>query len=207
MHLELITGPATEPVTVLEAKSHARIETTADDTAIALYLATARERVELTIGRALLTQTWRLWLDAANIFTDDEWWDGTRDGPEWSIQLKPIELPYGPPLVQIVEVLNYDANGRDTALDPALYYADTVGSRLCSTVGSSWPAPGRVANGMSIEYVVGTLEAEDVPAGIKHAILETFSFLYEHRGDERVAVGVLPLAAMAVLQPYMSFAL
>jgi uncharacterized phiE125 gp8 family phage protein len=63
--------PAIEPVTLSEAKRHANVVASDDDTLITALIQAAREQVESDCSRALITQTWRLklhewfadWLD------------------------------------------------------------------------------------------------------------------------------------------------
>ena len=45
MALKLITAPAAEPVSTSEAKSHLRVDTTADDTYIGTLMTVARHAV------------------------------------------------------------------------------------------------------------------------------------------------------------------
>ena len=57
--LKLITAPAEEPVSLTEAKTHLRVDTSADDTYIARLITSARAHVEEAIlHRPLITQTW-----------------------------------------------------------------------------------------------------------------------------------------------------
>jgi hypothetical protein len=61
---KLITAPIIEPYTLEEAKSHCRIVTRMTMPACAEWIRAARTKVEKDTGRALLTQTWDLFLDA-----------------------------------------------------------------------------------------------------------------------------------------------
>lgn len=57
--LTLITPPASEPVSVADAKAHSRIFVDVDDSLVAGYLTSARNICEMTLKRALMPQTWR----------------------------------------------------------------------------------------------------------------------------------------------------
>ena len=70
---ELIDPPATEPVTVAEAKAHARIDIDDDDAMVAALITAARQWVEDTTGRCLITQQWKLTLDNWPASIRDEW--------------------------------------------------------------------------------------------------------------------------------------
>ena len=59
MGLKLVEAPQMEPVSLEEAKAHLRMESTnAEDAYIGALISAARERVELFLRRALITQTY-----------------------------------------------------------------------------------------------------------------------------------------------------
>src|ERR1039458_3970033 len=61
----LITAPATEPVTLTQMKSHAKVYTTADDTYIStVIIPAARQAIEDELHKVLITQTWLLKRDS-----------------------------------------------------------------------------------------------------------------------------------------------
>ena len=55
--------PASEPVTLAQAKAHLRIDGTADDDLLSDLIRAARQEVEQATGMALIEQGWRLVLD------------------------------------------------------------------------------------------------------------------------------------------------
>jgi uncharacterized phiE125 gp8 family phage protein len=55
---KLITPPASEPVTLAEAKSHLRVDLNDDDTLINALITAARQMAEEYTRRAFITQTW-----------------------------------------------------------------------------------------------------------------------------------------------------
>jgi hypothetical protein len=59
----LLSGPATEPVTLDEARAYVRMDDTGEDALLATLITAARLHVESVTGRALLSQGWRLVLD------------------------------------------------------------------------------------------------------------------------------------------------
>jgi uncharacterized phiE125 gp8 family phage protein len=63
MSLQLNTPPATEPVTLAQAKAWLKVETDDEDALIAALIPAARARAEWHTGRAFVTQGWTLWLD------------------------------------------------------------------------------------------------------------------------------------------------
>lgn len=65
--LKLVTPPATEPLTLLEAKNHLRVDIPDDDSFITTIITVARQRAEDITRTAFITQTWELSIDS----TDD----------------------------------------------------------------------------------------------------------------------------------------
>ena len=75
--LTLVTAPASEPVSLAEAKAHLRIEAADDDSLIGALITAARQSAEAHMRRALMSQTWRLSLDRFPA-APQPWWDGVR---------------------------------------------------------------------------------------------------------------------------------
>ena len=192
MALKLITAPATEPVTTSEAKSHLRVDTTADDTLIGTLITAARQHVENHLRRALITQTWELVTDAF---------------PVGDV----IRLPL-PPLVSVTSIKYTDEDGNESTLSSAAYVVDTDSTkgRVVLKSGETWPSDTlAAANGVRVRYVAGYGEASAVPRPIRQAILLLIGTLYENRESVLVAQGVtvaqLPFGVEALLMPYRIF--
>ncbi len=62
MPLLLVTGPAIEPVSLAEQKTHMRVTGTTEDSLIAEKIIAAREVVEALSNRQFITATWKLTL-------------------------------------------------------------------------------------------------------------------------------------------------
>ena len=60
----LLTGPAIEPISVEETKIFLRVEHDDEDQLIAALIAGARSHIEVQTHTALITQNWRMVLDA-----------------------------------------------------------------------------------------------------------------------------------------------
>lgn len=192
MTLKLITAPATEPVTASEAKSHLRVDTTADDTLIGTLITAARQHVENHLRRALITQTWELVMDAF---------------PAGDV----IRLPR-PPLVSVTSIKYTDEDGNESTFSSAAYVVDTDSTkgRVVLKSGETWPSDTlAAANGVRVRYVAGYGEASAVPRPIRQAILLLIGTLYENRESVLVAQGVtvaqLPFGVEALLMPYRIF--
>lgn len=164
MGLKLITGPTEEPVSVAEIVEHSRLDTVESSTYVAGLIAAAREHVEQLAWRALMTQTWELWLD--------DWPDEDE-----------LRLPY-PPLASVLSVKYYDDADQESTLDSNAYYVDTIEEpgRIVLRNGQAWPGTTlRVANGIAVRFEAGWASASDVPAAYKQAVRLLVGYWYENR--------------------------
>jgi uncharacterized phiE125 gp8 family phage protein len=185
MSLQRLSGPALEPVSLDEAKLYLRVDTNADDDAIAAMIASARTLFERETDRALLDQDWD--------FILDRWPEPGCDGR------RVIDLPLGP-VSAISEITVSDGAGGATDVPSSDYVADFAGGRLTEVAAGKWPLPRAAAAGIRIAFTAGFgASAEDVPADIRGVLLALVGELYENRG------GDLDLASpriAALLAPY-----
>src|SRR5690554_6904374 len=116
-----VTQPAEEPVTLVEAKTHLRVDATDEDALISSLIASAREHVEAFQLRALVTQTWRLSLDRF---------------PRGRV----IRLPR-PPLQSVTSITYTDPGGAQQTLSNTLYDVDTDSEpgRIVLKDDADWP--------------------------------------------------------------------
>lgn len=167
----LITPPATEPITLAEAKDHLRILDAAQDTLIGAMIKGARQYIETHLGRSLVTQTWELALDA---------W------PE-----KGFVRILNPPVISITSVTAVQS-GVVVTLDPIAYQSDLVSRipRLAPAANASWPsADVGVLNAIRVRYTAGYGAAAAVPEDIKAAIKFILAHWFENR--EATVVGTI----------------
>jgi uncharacterized phiE125 gp8 family phage protein len=195
--LRLITPPAIRPVSLTEAKSHLRVDFPDDDALIDILIRAATEYVDGPtgfLGRALISQTWELVLDAF-----------PGHGVTGSTGLE-IKIPI-PPLISIVKVEYDDPTGLPVILDPADYTMDNVNEPGWIVPDGNWPATFDGINSVRIRFVAGYVDAanspnDQIPGDIKAAILLTLGSLYANR--ETVVVGqiavTLPWGAEALLR-------
>lgn len=168
MGLTLLTPPTGGPVSLAEAKSHLRVDSADDDALIERLIASATGSLDGELGllgRALLTQTWRLDLD-------------TFPG------IRPIELPL-PPCQSVGSVSYLDRDGASVTLAPSAYRVSGLGSssfgRISPAPGTRWPETWATPDAISIEFTAGYGAAGDVPEPIRSAILGAVASLYAQR--------------------------
>lgn len=170
----------------------------------------AREYVEEHTRRALITQTWRLVMDAFPSVPNNDlkWWDGVREGSISMGTQGYIELPRGP-LQSITSFKVYNNDNSSTTVDSTSYFADinsTPGQLILNT-GVAWPVFTRHRNGIEIDYVAGYGDlVTDVPSPLRTAIKQLAAHWYENRelvktqSDQNQAMA--PIHVQSILNRY-----
>jgi len=168
------TPPATEPVTLAEAKLHCRVDISDDDAWFTTAIAAARLACETECKRAFVTQTWTLYLDRFPVVT------GSRP-------LRSIRMPL-PPLVSVTTIKYIDGNGTQQTLAAGKYKVDAAGDPgvIVPAYGESWPDTRDEPNAVEIEFVCG---GASVDPRVKQGVLMLVAHWYENR--ESVAVGTI----------------
>lgn len=193
--------PATEPISLIAAKEHLRVDHDDDDALISALISAAREFAESICRRVFITQSWKLVLDAfpspSSALSEANYY-----GQNWSIAPGPIlmakhdgvsgyEIIPGVPALQSVESIKYiDTDGTQQTLDPSLYKVDTVSpmGRIAPAYGKNWPAARNEINAVEVSFTSGYGDASAVPQGIKNWMLIRIATLYENREE----VAILP---------------
>ena len=162
MTITELAPPLGEPLTLAETKAHLRVETSADDALLTALIATVRDYLEGETGLALLTRTFRLYLDG---------WPVSR------------VIPIGKGPVQTVEAVTvYDVAGAPVAVDTSGFMLDGQ-ARPARLILPSQPEPGLAINGIEIDFSAGFgASGTDVPDILKRAMLLHAALLYEFRG-------------------------
>lgn len=195
MRLERIDAPASEPVTLAEAKAHLRVDYSTEDSLIGDLIKTATRHLEGRhgiLGRALVTQTWDYYLEA---------WPTDVAGR----QKRRIEIPL-PPLRSVTGVYYRDTSGVEQTLSAASYAVDKralVGAiQLKGT--AQWPALDDDPEAVRIRFAAGFGDAADVPEPVRQSI----KLLVGHWFLSREAVGQVgtpvAMAVEALTAPYRS---
>lgn len=188
---KLVTGPALEPVSLTELKTHLRIPTATEDEDLYLgqTILDAVRWIEDDLNIAMINQTWKLTLDKWPGY-HEPWWDGVREMPISELysgdRAKDIVLPRFP-LVSVSSVTVYDEESNSTAVTIANVFDIDINStrgRMKLKRGATWPIATRSLNAIEINYVAGYgTAAEDVPPSLRRGVLEMAAYLYTHRGD------------------------
>ncbi len=171
MALRLIAPPAAEPIGLADARAHLNLlaSDTSHDSWITARIPGIRGAAEAQTRRGLITQRWRMTLDAF-------------PGCEGI-----IEVPL-PPLQRVNAVEYTDAAGVAQALVEGVDYqvdADSEPARVYPAVGRVWPITQCDTLGaVQITFTCGYGDAAaDVPAGVKSWMLCQLTEMFEHRGD------------------------
>jgi len=201
MKLKLVTPPASEPITLTSVKDHLRLDLSYlnDDRVLSSLITAARAYVEEYLGRALVTQTWDLWLDG------------------WPYDNRPakshIDIPL-PPLQSVTSLTYWDVDSTEYTLTEGTEFTvdtESLIGRIVLDYDESWPTEQLHPNNpIKIRFVAGYLDTsslpvsvDGVPAPIKHAM----RLLIGHWHASRMAVGVdqmhdIPFGVKAILGPY-----
>ncbi len=178
MYLSRTVAPATEPVTLIEAKAHLGVTIEDDDTRITALIVSAREWVENETGRSLITQTWAAKFDAF---------------PVGGI----IKLPKAP-IQSVTSVAYLDENGDTQAFTG--FTLDASGERLHLQYGEDWPSTQDIENAVTITFVAGYGAAAAVPESIKAAMKLKIDLLFDR--PEAAYAKALNNAILSIINPY-----
>jgi uncharacterized phiE125 gp8 family phage protein len=186
MTATLITGPALEPVSLVDVKAHLRIDHDDDDSLLTAAIVSARVHVEAATRRVLIEQEWRIHLD--------RW-------PRKRILSVPVA-----PLISVDAVRIFDEAGVATLVDEDEFEVDAASAPGRLVLGATTPSPvGRAVNGIEIDVTAGYgATTLDVPSPLRHATMMLVAHWYEHRGavGHDLAVLSAPLGFEALIAPY-----
>ena len=166
----LLAGPAQEPVSLADMKAHLRVVDEAEDGLIEALIVAARVHVESLTSRALLSQTWRLVLDA---------WPESRA----------IRLPVSP-MISLTEIRCYDGDGGEHQIATEQFLPDgqAVPARLICPGAVAGAPVLRGRMGIEIDYLAGFgSEPEAVPADLLQSLKTLVAYWYENRDSVLVS--------------------
>ena len=190
MGLVRTSGPASEPVTTSEAKTHLRVTSSSDDTYIGSAITAARELCENYTGRCFINQTFQWTLDCFPL-------------SDWEYLIFPRA-----PLGSVTSVTYYDSNNALQTWSSAEYDVDTAGNlgRLRPKEGYSWPSTYDRPNAVTVTFVSGYgSAASSVPQSIKQAMLFHIADIYDHRATQvtGTSVSAMPFGAANFLAAHV----
>lgn len=175
--LVVTTPPATDPITLVEGKAFARVDTSADDPLITALITSARVYAEPILDRTFVTTAYDLTLDAF-----------PSDGGA-------ICFPRSP-LASVVSVTYIDSAGDSQTWADSKYDVDTASlvGRLSPAFGQSYPATRPQMNAVTVNFTAGdgnqAAQREDVKLLMKILVAES----YEKRlltGESKIFVNEL----------------
>lgn len=195
MSVSLVTGPAIEPVSLLEAKAQCRIDPTVtdEDALLTDYIRAAREWAEHFTHRAFISQI------------VDEKRDGF-PGCVWETLSAPV--------ISVTSVTYTATDGTSTTWSSALYLTDIPAgpkagpARIMPIYGGYFPSTRSQMNAVTVRVVVGYgTTAASVPSAIRSAIKLMVAHLYARREPVNIGnlVTPIPLSAESLLWPYKHF--
>ena len=163
---KVTTAPASEPISVADAKTYLNVTTTLHNALITNIVSAARVMYEQYTDTAVISQT------------ITQVWDYT--------PCKEFELGVSPLITSTLPVLSYtDTNGSYQTYDATNYTLDSVSTlpRLVKKTTANWPSTGDFPNRWRCVYLAGYAVAASVPEDISSSILLMVGFLYENRED------------------------
>ena len=189
MTLRIVTPATQEPLTLENAKLHARIDTDDDDKLCVELIKAARRWVETQTHRALVTSTWDYSVDWS--------WPLTQAG------LQKIRLPINP--VQSITSITYQDGSSPNPTLAASDYAAVLGdfdSYIVAAYNVEWGTTLCVPEAATVRFVAGQAVGSLDPA-LLMAVTMLFTHLYERRdAATEKALSAIPYGVEALVSPY-----
>lgn len=190
MALKLITAATVLAVDLASAKAHLRVDVSDDDALIEAMIGAATQAAEQMTGRALMTQTWELTLDAFPA----------------ALELTRV------PAQSITSIAYADSAGTATVLAAPLYALDNADefgfAYVVPVYAGVWPDTRAEINAVKVRYVAGYASASDVPQAIKQWVLLQVGAMYANREAESIGAGQIQKLGFcdALLSRYVVYA-
>lgn len=175
--LSIVSEPSGRVVSAESLRLHARIDDPSEDSSLEQLLDVAEDEAEDYTWRKFLTQTW------------DQYYDGFED---------PLHLRW--PSVSSITSIGYtDANGDAQTLSTDVYeLGEEYGlSVVRRKYNQDWPTTRGHEDVVTVRFVVGYGDAEDVPDAICQAIRIHAAWAYRNREGQPMPDGFRQL-----LSPY-----
>jgi len=162
--IQVVTPPASEPLTLAEVKEFLRVDHSDDDATLAIFIAAARQLCESYTRLALLPTTFEEYFD---------------EFPEYTGTYKDeIRLSRSP--VSAVTYVKYiDGNETTITASASDYKTDLISQPARISPDNGWFGTYETINAVFIRYVAGYANAAAVPAPLKHGMLLVIGDMYE----------------------------
>jgi uncharacterized phiE125 gp8 family phage protein len=177
MTLQILIPPASEPVSLSEAKTAVRVTDTVEDALISRLISAARQKIERALGLGLIAASYQE--------TFDRW------GPR-RLKSGAIRLRMGP-LLSVTAIRVADSSGGFLVIDPGLYSA-RLATRpgLIAPTAAGLPEAGIGSGGLQVDYRCGFGDsAADVPEPLRQAILALVAHGFENRDEAKAPIGLV----------------
>ena len=182
---KVVTPATSNPITLTEAKTHLKVDTTADDTFITNLIKSATSSAQEYTNRFFIATTIQQvgdkWEDISNLFKS--------------------------PVLSVTNIKYVSTDGILTTLNSSVYFLDDVNkpARIGLKPNQSYPEIIDRLNAVQVNYVVGLAAGPDeVDEGIRQALLLTIGNWYQNR--QAVVTGTiateLPMNAKFLLNQY-----
>lgn len=178
IYSKVTVEPSVEPISLVEAKAHLRVDHSDEDSLIDILRKAAREIVEKHTNRSLITQTRVIKLDEFPCFDT-------------------IRLTHGP--VQSLTSITYDDRDNiNQTLSSLEYWTDFDSDIARIVVRNNWPSTyDDKPNVVQITYLSGYGDTGSaVPSSLRQAMLLILGHLYENR--QQVIVSGSPTGAIEI---------
>jgi uncharacterized phiE125 gp8 family phage protein len=202
--LKVHTAETAYAVTQAEIKAWNKIDSSDDDTVVALIERAVHNWAKEYTNRSLTTTTYQLFIDSI-YSVDIPIAEGSYVGIDRDINRRSIILPKSP-VSSITHIKYYNEEDSATTYAASNYFLDDAAmpGKIVLRNGASWPTGLRVANALEIQYVAGYGATTAIPYDIKSACLEYSAYIFEHRGDLLDGKTInAPTSATQLLQPYV----
>ncbi|HET9087144.1 MAG TPA: phage head-tail connector protein [Acidobacteriaceae bacterium] len=166
-------APPVEPITLVQATNHLRVDAPEDFPNIQSYISSARDYIERYISKAIIQQQWTLGLNAFPFAQFNSYSMSSRRYVEdfYINKAMAIFIPR-PPLVSVQSITYVDGSGAPQTLDPTSYVVDgsVEPGQIVPSTGVFWPYPQAFTpNTVKINFTAGypnvtITENDNVPA-------------------------------------------
>lgn len=184
LRLTRTTDASAEPISLTDAKAHLRVTSTDEDDLITNLIKEVRDHTENYLSRALINQTWKLYLD---FFPSV------------------ISIPR-PPLSSVTTIEYVDTDGVTQTLANSVYTVDTDAEPglIYEAYNQNWPTHRDVQKAITITFVGGYgASSSSIPPAIIRGMYLFIGHYYENReASAPITIKEIPFSARALFASY-----